>query len=127
MTIAVPENASNSSETRKIADTVSTKARITDAIVKALPKPAKGSRITYDAEVKGFGIRVTAAGARAFVLNYRVAGRERRYTIGAFPNWSATAARGEAKRLKRETDAGHDPLGRRGTTAPRGGARRADG
>ena len=43
-------------------------ARLTDAIVKRLPAPAKGNTITYDADVKGFGARVTAAGNRAFVL-----------------------------------------------------------
>jgi hypothetical protein len=34
-------------------------------IVGELPVPARGNRITYDTEVKGFGVRVTAAGARA--------------------------------------------------------------
>jgi hypothetical protein len=86
--------------------------KLTDGIVKALTTPAKGARITYDAEVKGFGIRVTAGGARAFVLNYRTRlGRERRYTIGAFPDWKTTAARAEAAELKRGIDRGGDPLG----------------
>src|SRR5262249_52939960 len=34
-----------------------------------------------------------------------------RYTIGTFPDWQTAAARDEAKRLKREIDAGGDPLG----------------
>jgi integrase len=85
--------------------------RLTDAIVKSLPPPAAGNRIAYDAEVKGFGVRVTAAGARAFVLNYRTrGGRERRFTIGSFPDWRATAARSEAAELKRRIDRGEDPL-----------------
>jgi integrase len=63
--------------------------------------------------VKGFGCRVTAAGARSFVLNYRrkLDGRERRFTIGSLPDWSMTAAREEAKRLKRVIDGGADPVG----------------
>jgi integrase len=85
--------------------------RLTDAIVKRLPLPAAGNRITYDSDVKGFGARVTAAGARAFVLTYRThAGRQRRYTIGSFPDWQTTAAREEARRLKRSIDGGGDPL-----------------
>jgi integrase len=83
---------------------------LTDAVIKRLPKPQQGNRITYD-DVPGFGIRVTAAAARSFVLNYRTkAGRERRITIGQFPTWSTVAARQEARRLKQEIDRGGDPL-----------------
>src|SRR5262249_17184923 len=58
------------------------------------------------------GARITAAGHRAFVLTYRTrAGRQRRYTIGSFPDWSVVGAREEARRLKRLIDAGGDPLG----------------
>jgi integrase len=87
--------------------------RLTDALIKRLPAPDRGNRITYDDVVKGFGIRVTEAGGRAFILNYRrkADGRERRVTIGSFPDWSTTAAREEAKRLKREVDGGADPIG----------------
>ena len=86
--------------------------RLTDSIIKALPVPQKGNRITYDADVKGFGVRVTASGARAFVLNYRTgAGRERRFTIGSFPDWRTAAARQEAAELKKRVDRGEDPLG----------------
>lgn len=92
---------------------------LTDAIVRSLGTPASGNKITYDGgdpkkRVRGFGVRVTAAGARAFVVNYRTGGIERRYTIGSFPDWSVSAAREEAKRLRREIDRGEDPVrGRR--------------
>jgi integrase len=86
--------------------------KLNDAAVKKLPTPVKGNRIAYDDDVKGFGIRVTANGARSFVLNYRTkTGRERRYTIGTFPNWKVKAARDEAKALKRRVEAGQDPQG----------------
>lgn len=87
--------------------------RLTDRGVKALEAPDKGNSITYDTEVKGFGVRITAAGAKAFILNYYIHGRERRFTIGSYPDWSVAAARDEAKRLKRDIDQGHDPLGKR--------------
>lgn len=84
---------------------------LTDALVKALPSPAAGNRITYDDAVKGFGVRVTAAGARSYVLNYRTrAGRERRFTIGAWPDWKTAAARTEAAELKKRVDRGEDPM-----------------
>jgi integrase len=88
-------------------------AKLSDREVRALPAPAAGSRIKYDGEVKGFGVRMTSAGARSFVLNYRVAGRERRYTIGSFPDWTVAAAREKAKALKRRIDLGEDPMAER--------------
>jgi integrase len=85
---------------------------LTNAIVRRLPAPDQGNAITYDADVRGFGVRVTAAGAKSFVLNYRVkgSGRERRYTLGGFPNWTTVAARKEARRLKQLIDSGSDPM-----------------
>ena len=84
--------------------------KITDKSVRTLAAPTAGNRITYDEEVKGFGVRVTSAGAKAFVLNYRAAGRERRITIGSFPDWSVADARNEARGLKRQIDVGEDPM-----------------
>lgn len=90
------------------------KGRLTDAVVRDLPAPASGSRITYDAgegRLRGFGCRVTAAGAKAFILNYTIAARERRMTIGEYPAWKVATARKEAERLRREINSGTDPLG----------------
>jgi integrase len=85
--------------------------KLTETVVRDLPTPATGNKITYDADVKGFGCRVTASGTRAFVLNYRnKEGRERRYTIGSWPDWKVTAARDEAKELKKRIDRGEDPV-----------------
>ncbi len=84
--------------------------RITEKLVRNLPPPDQGNRITYDTEISGFGVRVTAKDAKSFIINYRADGRERRYTIGKVPEWSVSAAREEAKRLKREIDVGGDPM-----------------
>jgi integrase len=102
--------------------------RLTDKIIAKLPRPATGNKIYYDAPnakgngwTPGFGCRVTAAGAKAFVLTYRTkAGRDRRLTIGGWPTWSLAAARDEAAKLKRKIDQGEDPLGaiRAGRLAP---------
>ena len=85
--------------------------------VAALQAPAKGthSKVWYDDKAAGFGVRVSEAGVKAFVLNYSVAGRERRVTIGRWPEWSADAARDEARRLRVEIDKGTDPLAGRQT------------
>jgi len=66
--------------------------------VEAAKPPASGYVILFDDKIAGFGIRVTAAGAKLFVLNYRVAGEKRR-TIGSWPKWTADAARDEAKNV----------------------------
>ena len=87
--------------------------RLTDIAIRRLPLPGKKgtSKIHYDDDVKGFGARVTANGARSFVLNYVTrSGRERRYTIGDCGDWTTTDARNEAKRLRSLIDQGGDPL-----------------
>src|SRR5579884_1582219 len=107
-----PDTAGSARGRRQPSDR---RALLTDRIVRDLPAPARGSRITYDGGdprrcVSGFGVRITAAGQRAFILNYWVRGLERRCTIGRFPEWTVAAAREEAKNLKRQIDQGRDPL-----------------
>ncbi len=90
--------------------------RITDKMVKALKTPDAGQRIIFDTDAKGFGIRVTAKGARAFILEYWFDGKQRRLTIGRYPTWSVEAARKEAKALRQRIDRGEDPMAARTTT-----------
>ena len=93
-------------------------AKLSEETVKRLPIPDTGNRITYFAGAtiqgakapRGFGVRVTAAGARAFVLNYRLRGREHRFTIGAWPDWSALKAAREARNLRQRIDRGENPI-----------------
>src|SRR5262249_14761897 len=86
---------------------------LTDAIVRKLPPPAHGNRRAPDDTVKGFGVYVTAAEAKSFYLRYRRKSdqRERLLSIGSYPDWSTVAAREHAKALKRDIDAGADPVG----------------
>jgi hypothetical protein len=86
---------------------------LTDAMIRKLVPPSQGMSIVWDDLCKGFGIRTTSSGARAFVLNYRVAGRQRQLTIGSHPDWSVSQARECARSLKRDIDTGRDPLGER--------------
>ena len=89
--------------------------RLTDAIVKRTSAGDRPQVIAWDADVKGFGLRVTNRGAKSFILDYRAGGRQRRITIGSYPDWSVAAARTEAGNLKREVDLGRDPMGERHT------------
>lgn len=72
--------------------------------------PSSGNIITWDSELKYFGLRVTAKGAISFVIDYRLYGRQRRYTIGRWPEMTATAARNEAVKLREQIRAGRDPM-----------------
>jgi len=84
--------------------------RLSDAGARKL-RPRSSTFIVFDTVVKGFGIRVTPAGAKAFVIDYRNrSGRQRRFTIGKYPTWGVAAAREEAKRLLREVGIGNDPV-----------------
>ena len=89
------------------------RARLTDKLVRALEPPITGNSITWDDTIKGFGIRVTAAGARSFLINYRNAeGILKRLTIGSYgrDQWSVEAARKRASQLKKQISLGDDPL-----------------
>ena len=86
---------------------------LSDAVVAALSPPPTGNRIKYDSSLKGFGARVTAAGTKSFVLNYRAGRRERRITIGSYPDWPADLARARATVLRRQVDVGEDPMAER--------------
>ena len=89
------------------------KEKLTERTIKGLKVPARGNRIHYDKEIPGFGVRITSNGAISFVLNYRIHGRERRYTIGRYPEWSASASRDKALELRKQIQDGGDPLASR--------------
>jgi integrase len=77
--------------------------------------PPGKTKVYYDGPggVPGFGLRITGAGFKTFILVYRVAGVERRMRIGSPPQWTIARARDEAKKLKRAIDTGEDPQGSR--------------
>ena len=57
----------------------------------------------WDDELRGFGVRVTSTGAKSYVFQYRMGGREaakKRVTIGRHGSpWTPASARTEAERL----------------------------
>jgi integrase len=87
---------------------------ITKNAVEELEPPASGYYIAFDDKLAGFGVRVTAAGVKSFVYDYRVGGRKRRYTIGRFgkAQWSVAAARGKVEEIGPDIRSkGADPAG----------------
>lgn len=73
----------------------------------------------WDSELRGFGIVVRAA-SKSFIVQKDVRGRSVRVTIGRFPDWTADAARKEARARIVEMDAGGNPNQRKREEAVRG-------
>ncbi len=92
--------------------------KLSEETVRRLAVPETGNHVSYFAGAmiqgakapRGFGVRITAAGARAFILNYRLRGREHRFTIGAYPDWSVLKAVREARSLRQRIDRGENPI-----------------
>ena len=86
-----------------------TKLKINEKLVRgATPKAGRDYQI-FDSDIAGFAIRIYRSGSRAFTMDYRINGRQRRYRIGPWPEWTVAAARERAKELRRQIDADIDP------------------
>src|SRR5262249_12870366 len=68
--------------------------------------------IFWDAKTTGFGLQVTAAGHKSFVVQYRAKGRSRRMAIGN-ASLNLESARKRAKALIGEVAHGPDPMAER--------------
>ncbi len=75
-------------------------------------QPGVKDAYLWDDELAGFGLKVTPAGRKVYVVQYRIGGRKgrvRRVTIGVHGRVTPDQARMEAKRLLGLVSAGHDP------------------
>jgi integrase len=92
-----------------------TSANITKRAVDAA-KARKTDSYLWDRELPGFGLKVTPAGRKVYLVQYRLGGRQgrtRRVTIGQHGELTPAFARAEAKRLLGGIAAGHDPAAER--------------
>lgn len=89
------------------------KAKLTKRVVEAL-KPGDRDIILWDAELKGFGCKVTPRGKRVYFTYYRTRdGRQRRPTIGTHGTVTCEQARETAQRWLAQVASGGDPSGER--------------
>ncbi len=56
-------------------------AKISKRLIDSMATP-EADTFLWDTETKAFGVKFTPAGKRIYLLQYRHAGRLRRYTIG---------------------------------------------
>lgn len=88
--------------------------KITKRVVDAA-QPGPKDHFLWDTEVKGFGLKVTPAGGKVYILQYRPEGAGRttapkRFTIGRHGSpWTPDTARGEAKIILGQVEGGADP------------------
>lgn len=94
--------------------------KLTDGNVEAL-QPGERDIYAWDTALPRFGLRVTPAGARIYLVQYRAKGaageptKTRRITIGQHDGnlWNVTKARAAARKLLAPVDLGRDPFGER--------------
>ena len=80
--------------------------KITKRTVDQLP----AGEHAWDNDVKGFGVRCRASGAKYYLVKMRIGGRQRWITIGRHGSpWTPDTARREALRLLGLRAAGRDP------------------
>ena len=78
--------------------------------IDTLPTPDKGYSIHWDEKMAGFGLRVTSTGAKAFILQRRINGIDKRMTIGRYGDLTAEQARKQAVKLAGDIASGGDPI-----------------
>src|SRR5215203_884759 len=86
--------------------------KLTKRVIDALPSPSGADQIRWDEDLKGFGLKLTPAGRKVFLVQYRPAAdrrNPRKYTIGKYGSVSPHLARVEAQRVLAERAAGRDP------------------
>lgn len=77
-------------------------------VLRAAPAPGKDRLYVWDTELRGFGLMVTAAGRKSYVVQYRAGGRSRRMTLSGVLR--IEDARKEARAILGSVAKGGDPV-----------------
>lgn len=94
--------------------------KLTQAAVDRLAPPKTGRIEFFDSHLPGFGLRVADSGHKAWVVFYRIGGKQRRYTIGTLATHpKVDQARERAREILREVERGIDPAAAKAAPAAR--------
>src|SRR4051812_12404762 len=85
------------------------RVKLTEVAVAALPLPSGGDAFHWDAEVPGFGLRVSAKGKRTWIAQWRFGSQQRRFKVGQWPELRADKARKQARDILAAARNGQDP------------------
>ncbi len=91
------------------------RVRLTKTAIDGARYQGPGADYRWDTKTAGFGIRVYPSGRKAFVVTYRVRGKQRFQTLGRFGEMTVQKAEAEALLVRGRARMGEDPgLERRG-------------
>src|SRR5208283_3076541 len=82
--------------------------RLTDLALKSIKPPPKGQETHWDEKLKGFGLRVSQGGSRAWIIAYRHNRRMRWMKLGSYPILTLADAREQAKNKLADVQKGVD-------------------
>ena len=85
-------------------------AKLTKRFVDSLRPPREKPEIIWDEELGGFAVRVMPSGLRTYILDYRIAGRHRRMTVGRHGVYAPDEARKKARGMLNKIASGIDPF-----------------
>lgn len=81
----------------------------TDLMLRKLTSNGEDRREVWDSRAPGFGVRVSSAGTKTYILVYRHRGRPRRLTLGRYPFLPLADAREKASAALKLVETGVDP------------------
>ncbi len=111
MTETAKHNATTATAAKKKAEP--NRLKLTKAVVDRLPLPTGSKRfiLTWDTELKGFGVCTSRNGVKTYFIDYRTrTGRARRMTLGRCNVRTPEDARVLAKARFRDIEEGRDPM-----------------
>ncbi|HVT16572.1 MAG TPA: integrase arm-type DNA-binding domain-containing protein [Thermoanaerobaculia bacterium] len=86
------------------------RVKLTKGVVESARANQSGDRLLWDIVLPGFGLRVTRAGVKSYIVQYRAAdGRDRRLTLGKEGAMTLEQARRLAAEKHLQVRAGRDP------------------
>jgi integrase len=74
---------------------------------------SKADAIFFDDDLPSFGLRIRAGGSKKFIVQYRLGGIQRRYTLGSAAALTLEQARHKARKVLVDVGEGKDPAAER--------------